>query len=54
MRDGSGKVRMKIDPPDKVTKYDHVHLFDEEGKPLDVNLKIVDRKSPAAHIPYNK
>ena len=23
---------MKIDPPDKVTKYDHVHLFDEEDE----------------------
>ncbi len=32
-------VRMKI-PPDKVTNYDHVHLFDENGNPIDVNLNI--------------
>ncbi len=32
-------VRMKI-PPDKVTNYDHVHLFDENGNPIDANLNI--------------
>lgn len=46
IRDANGNVRMKIDPPDKVTKYDHVHLFDESGNPIDVNLNVVDRKSP--------
>lgn len=54
IRDTNGNVRMKIDPPDKVTKYDHVHLFDESGNPIDVNLNVVDRKSPDAHIPYKK
>ena len=43
---------MKVDPPDKFTKYDQVHILDELGNPLDVNLNIVDRKSPDAHIPY--
>lgn len=38
-------------PPDKVTKYDHVHLFDESGNPIDINLNVVDRKSSDAHIP---
>ncbi|MUG46155.1 transposase [Paenibacillus woosongensis] len=54
IRDANGNVRMKIDSPDKVTKYDHVHLFDESGNPFDVNLNVVDRKSPDAHIPYKK
>ncbi|WP_396583052.1 pre-toxin TG domain-containing protein [Bacillus sp. SG20033] len=54
VRDTSGNIRMRIDPPDKMTKYDHVHLFDKTGNPLDKNLKIVDRKSPDAHIPYKK
>lgn len=54
IRDANGNIRMKIDPPDKVTKYDHVHLFDESGNPIDVNLNVVDRKSPNAHIPYKK
>ncbi|WP_242069479.1 contractile injection system protein, VgrG/Pvc8 family, partial [Paenibacillus dendritiformis] len=54
IRDANGNIRMKIDPPDKVTKYDHVHLFDESGNPIDVNLNVVDRKSPDAHIPYKK
>lgn len=52
VRDASGNIRMRIDPPDKVTNYDHVHLYDDNGNPLDVNLNIVDRKSPDAHIPY--
>lgn len=54
VRDTEGNIRMRIDPPDKVTNYDHVHLYDEHGKPLDVNLNIVDRKSPKAHIPIAK
>ncbi|GIP06378.1 WXG100 family type VII secretion target [Paenibacillus lautus] len=54
IRDVNGNIRMRIDPPDKVTKYDHVHLFDESGNPIDVSLNVVDRKSPDAHIPYKK
>lgn len=54
IRDDNGVVRMRIDPPDKVTNYDHVHIFDENGNPLDVNLIIIDRRSPDAHIPYKK
>ncbi|EJS47196.1 hypothetical protein ICG_05375 [Bacillus cereus BAG1X1-3] len=54
VRDGNGTIRMRIDPPDKVTKYDHVHLYDENKNPLDVNGSIVDAKSPDAHIPYKK
>jgi hypothetical protein len=51
VRDSTGKVRMKIDPPDKITKYDHVHLFDNNGNPIDINGNIVGRKSKDAHIP---
>ncbi|WP_019555600.1 hypothetical protein [Propionispira raffinosivorans] len=54
VRDADGNIRMRIDPPDKVTNYDHVHLYDENGKPLDVNLNIIDRKNPDAHIPIAK
>ncbi|MFP7492959.1 LXG domain-containing protein [Terribacillus saccharophilus] len=54
VRDSKGNIRMRIDPPDKLTKYDHVHLYDEQGNPLDKNLSKVDRKSPDAHIPYKK
>ncbi|MHC5318935.1 T7SS effector LXG polymorphic toxin [Listeria kieliensis] len=52
VRDSTGKVRMKIDPPDKVTKYNHVHLFDNKGNPIDINGNIVGRKSKDAHIPF--
>ncbi|EEK58986.1 transposase [Bacillus cereus] len=54
VRDGNGTIRMRIDSPDKVTKYDYVHLNDENKKLLDVNGSIVDDKSPDAHIPYKK
>ncbi|AIF51846.1 hypothetical protein [Pelosinus sp. UFO1] len=52
VRDADGNVRMRIDPPDKVTNYDHVHLYDEKGNSLDADLNIVDRKSSDGHIPY--
>ncbi|MBE7106373.1 S-layer protein [Bacillus cereus] len=52
VRDANDTIRMRIDPPDKVTKYDHVHLYDENKNPLDLNGNIVDAKSPDAHIPY--
>ncbi|WP_276528074.1 RHS repeat domain-containing protein, partial [Pectobacterium aquaticum] len=55
--DKSGNVRAKIHPADKVTKYEHLHLYDKKGNPLDVNLNRVDYRSPDAHIgirPLNK
>ncbi|WP_142316364.1 pre-toxin TG domain-containing protein [Bacillus toyonensis] len=52
VRDATDTIRMRIDPPDKVTKYDHVHLYDGNKNPLDLNGNIVDAKSPDAHIPY--
>jgi len=36
---------MRIDTPDKVAKYDHVHLYNEKGEPLDINGNVVDYKS---------
>ena len=48
------EYRIKIDPPDKVTKYDHMHIYDENENLLNVNGNIVDRKNPAGHIPWNK
>ncbi|HDX9528487.1 transposase [Bacillus cereus] len=54
VQDGNGTIRMRIASPDKVTKYEHVHLYDENKNPLDVNGSIVDDKSPDAHIPYKK
>ena len=50
VRDANGNIRMRIDPPDKVTKYDHVHLYNEKGESLDINGNVVGSKDPAAHI----
>ncbi len=54
VRDSSGNVRMKFDPPDNVTNFDHIHLFDNNGNPIDINGNVVNRKSSDAHIPYKK
>ena len=49
VRDEQGRVR--IDPPDKKTKYKHIHVYDENGNLLDVNGNPVSPKDPAGHIP---
>lgn len=54
VRDASGQLRMRIDPPDSKTKYHHVHLFNQTGKPLNKNMKVVNRNSREAHIPYRR
>lgn len=53
VKDESGQIRVRIDPPDKTTTYPHVHLNNADGNPLDVDGNVVSRKSPDAHIPYN-
>lgn len=31
-------MRVRIDPPDNVgTDYTHMHIYDKNGKPLDIN-----------------
>ncbi|MDE7435440.1 MAG: LXG domain-containing protein [Lachnospiraceae bacterium] len=52
IKDETGKIRIRIDPPDKVTQYPHVHVYDNDGNLLDSLGNIVDRKSPDGHIPY--
>ena len=52
IKDEAGKIRIRIDPPDKVTQYPHVHVYDNDGNLLDGLGNIVDRKSPDGHIPY--
>ena len=51
IRDAEGNIRIRIDPPDPVTNYPHMHLYDAAGNSLDANGNIVSRKSPDAHIP---
>jgi len=52
IKDEVGKMRIRIDPPDKVTQYPHVHIYDNNGNLLDKTGNVVDRKSPDGHIPY--
>lgn len=52
IRDSNGVIRMRLDPPDKMTNYPHVHIYDSQGNSVNINGIIVDRRSPEAHIPY--
>ncbi|EGP67281.1 RHS repeat-associated core domain protein [Streptococcus sp. oral taxon 056 str. F0418] len=49
----NGVDRIKLDPPDKVTTYPHMHIYDENKNLLNIDGEIVGRKNPAGHIPWN-
>lgn len=51
IKDGNGNYRIRIDPPDKVTDYKHMHIVDGKGNAIDINGNIVPLNSPNAHIP---
>lgn len=51
IRDEKGRIRVRIDPPDKNTPYPHRHHYDESGNSLDTDGNIVEPDSPEAHIP---
>ena len=51
VRDGNGNYRIRIDPPDRVTKYPHMHILDENENLLDIDGNIVSSDSPEGHIP---
>jgi len=53
IRDENGKIRVRIDPPDKSTPYTHKHFLDENGQSLDRYGNVVNYKSPEAHIPLD-
>ena len=48
--DREGRVRAKIHPSDKVTNYNHLHLYDKYGNSLNSNMKKVPKNSVDAHI----
>lgn len=51
--DKRGILRVKIHPADKITKYDHIHIYNRSGNSLSKNLKVVNAKSEEAHIQIN-
>ena len=57
IRDSNGKMRIRIDEPETKpparTPYRHMHIYDENGNPLDVDGNIVDKYDPSGHIPYS-
>lgn len=51
-QDKIGNIRVKIHPPDKITPYNHLHIYNKYGNSLNKNLDIVQKNSLEAHIPY--
>ena len=48
--DKKGRIRAKIHPPDKITNFNHLHLYDEKGNALNSKFKIAHSRSSGAHI----
>ena len=46
------KPIIRIDPPDAKTNYPHMHFYDGNQNSLNIDGKIVDYRSPEAHIPW--
>ncbi|SUN06689.1 Uncharacterised protein [Streptococcus acidominimus] len=53
IKDELGKMRIRLDPPDKTTTYPHMHIYDENKNLLDLDGNIVAIDSPEGHIPWN-
>jgi len=49
-RDAAMRVRARIDPPNVIISYNHLHLYNEAGESLNANLEVVERQSLEAHI----
>lgn len=50
-KDSHGRTRIRIDPPDPETPFDHIHLYDSKGNSLDIDLNVKPMNSPDVHIP---
>lgn len=48
--DKQANIRVKIHPSDRVTQYDHTHIYNKQGQDLSAELSIVNYRSPEAHI----
>ena len=44
------RVRARIDPPNTIVPYHHLHLYNEAGESLNASLEVVERQSLEAHI----
>ncbi|WP_392553272.1 hypothetical protein RHO14_05275 [Orbus wheelerorum] len=52
IKDTAGQMRIRIDPADKITNYQHMHIYDEKGNSLNNLGIIVERNNSAGHIPW--
>ena len=54
IKDETGVIRIKIHRPDGKTAYDHIHIYDQNGNPLDGNGIPGFYKDKDVHIPLKK
>jgi hypothetical protein len=54
IRDSKNTMRIRTDPPDRGTNFPHMHVYDGNKNPLDIFGNVVDRRSPEAHIPWDR
>lgn len=54
IKDEYGKTKIEIHKPDKVTNYEHIHIYDDAGNPLDINGVPGFYKDEIVHIPLKK
>ena len=47
-------VKAKIHPPDEISKYHHLHIYDAKGNSLSKDLMKVPKQSLEAHIPIKQ
>ena len=52
--DDKNNYRYRVDPPDKLSGYEHIHFFDKYGNALNSNYEVVSKKSKEAHIPIKE
>jgi Pre-toxin TG len=48
--DKRGNVRIKIHPSDRITQYEHMHIYNKNAQDLSADLSSVHYRSPEAHI----
>jgi len=47
-------MKIRIDPPDKVTDYRHIHIYDENKNSLDINGNIGNKNDQNVYIRMKK
>ena len=42
IKDANGNMRVRVDPPDARTNYQHIHIYNQNKQPLDINGNVTE------------